>query len=90
MPSRLRLGKPDLEALSRTWGSQVRTLCLQGVSLAPGFFPALETCFPQLGELRLERLHARDRQGLVHQITLFCQRMARPMTIALDNANLYE
>jgi hypothetical protein len=79
-PPRVRLGKPDLKALNRTWGSRITRLCLDGVALAPGFFPALETRFPHLEYLELRRIQP-DGQGLANQIMPFCQRMTRPMTL---------
>jgi hypothetical protein len=82
-PPRLSIGKPDLEALNRTWGSRVTSLWFRGVTAAPGFLKALETCFPKLGRLWLESAE-RDQQGLVAQIMLFCQRMTRPLTVYLD------
>jgi hypothetical protein len=77
------VGKPVLQALSRAWGRRVTTLYIEGVTLAHGFFPALEENFPQLEMLTLERVES-EGQNLEARIMLFCQRMARPMTIHLD------
>jgi hypothetical protein len=89
MPPWLRVGKTDLETLDRTWGSRITSLWLEGVSLAPGFFPALETCFPQLSSLWLEHVEP-DTKSLAPRIVLFWQRMTRPMTIYVDDDALYE
>jgi hypothetical protein len=80
---RLSIGKPDLEALHRTWGSRITHLGFQGVSLSPGFFPALETCLPKLETVGLENAQP-GGQELVPRIMLFCQRMTRPMRLILD------
>jgi hypothetical protein len=82
-PPRLRISKSTLESLYRTWGSRIRHLRFEGVTLAPGFFLALETCFPQLKDLELRSVET-DAQGLAPRIMLFCQRMTRPMRLSLD------
>jgi hypothetical protein len=82
-PPPVRLGQPDLQALDRAWGNQVTTLMFDNISMAPGFFLAVETCFPQLKNLALYRIDA-DKQVLAAQIMLFCQRMTRPMRLFLD------
>jgi hypothetical protein len=63
-PSRVRLGKPELGSLNRTWGSRITSLWMSGISLAPGFFPALETCFPRLKWLELKGISRRGRAWL--------------------------
>jgi hypothetical protein len=83
-PLRVRLGKPDLEALDRAWGSRITgDLWFRGVTVAPGFFLALETCFPQLGRLWLENVE-RDEQRMVPRIVMLCQRRTRSLRLHLD------
>jgi hypothetical protein len=77
------VGKPVLQALHKTWGRRVSALWFKGVALAHGFFPALEKTFPKLERLGLERVES-EGQHLEARIMLISQRMARPMTIYLD------
>jgi hypothetical protein len=88
VPLRFSVGKPDLQSLHRSLGSRIRYLMFTGVVLAPGFFPALETCFPQLSSLLLQHVEP-DGQSLASRIMLFCERMTRPMTISVRE-HVYE
>jgi hypothetical protein len=84
-PPRVQVGGADLEQLDRAWGSRITwDIWFRGISVAPGFFKAFETCFPKLKGLWLENIEVEDEESLVPRIMLFCQRMTRPIRLHLD------
>jgi hypothetical protein len=80
---RLEFGREEVQALDSTWGSRLHRLNLIGVQLAEGFFPAIETAFPNLILLGLCKLKS-DNPALQARLMLMCQRITRPLKVELD------
>jgi hypothetical protein len=90
-----RITQADLQALSNSLGTAVEEIHLQGlysgcspsgISLDPGFWPALRTCFPALKKLTLAKISTQSSSNstqLAGYMLMAAQASPAPITFSL-------
>jgi hypothetical protein len=75
-----------LSALGTAWGDRLQSLTLEGVHLAPSFFPAVVQQLPGLQFLNLPRIP--DSEGpddMAARFMALCSRLTRPLKLAVPS-----